>query len=67
MNFEERFDARQRELNEKKYSERHLTNAFVGGVIAGGLGVLLAQAPLNTSENNQEEKQTQQTTVKGKD
>ncbi len=66
MDFEERFEARQRELNEKKYTENHLTNAFVGGVIAGGLVVTLGQATLNILEVNQE-KQTEQTTVKGKD
>ena len=66
MNLEERFEARQRELREKKYTENHLTNAFVGGVIAGGLVVTLANATLNLIEVNQEQ-QTEPTTVKGKE
>jgi len=53
-------------LKEKKYTENHLTNAFVGGVIAGGLVVTLSQATLNFIKANQDQ-QTEQTTVKGKD
>ncbi len=66
MKFLDNWEQSELDLKEKKYTENHLTNAFVGGVIAGVLVVTLSQATLNFIKANQDQ-QTEQTTVKGKD
>ena len=66
MKFLDNWEQSELDLKEKKYTENHLTNAVVGGVIAGGLVVTLSQATLNFIKANQDQ-QTEQTTVKGKD